>query len=658
MVVADQYTIRSENLVRYTFGPDGAFGNLITDGRGYLTGRIGEGAAAKDIRLDWNAMRMDPHPTVRDKLVLTLSDGIVAQMTDFGTMTAQQLELYCVVLSGGHMGNLMLDEITVRNNVVFETASGVCRVNQLSIFFVNVLADGREIRASRMPQAFAHINTPRSGVSEILQVQHLQPLTPQSSVVHPISQPAAPQIAAPVRAVNPLRPAQRNTIGAQNLMGISSSPSGGQFEITGNQMRMLVRLQQGQSSAEIVILEGNVRLKENVASNVPNEAIEILGDNVVIWDPADLTTKIRITGRTTGNDAIIKGRGVEMRAKQLELSRACNRFWVDGPGQLIAHTAQMNAPGIPSSRGSDGILQVDWNQGMASDGRVVQFSGVPDELGNRVNVLYRTADLRTELRCNIMEIRLVRQVMFFDSNAAPEPEGILFRGDGLFDVNIRNQQFDAQGKQKSQGFVSVARLDYDVKRNHLVAHGPGEMTLVFLGSSQGFGSNILAGVPATSAETLNLLSVWFSRTMQGTLLGGNAKLEITCQKVEVAFCPANSWQDRIGRQNISAARHRGYILECERLVIEEIPNPANPSESFFELLAEHSALIDGSGLFARARRIGYSQARSTVDLNGNVSIEKRLQGQARPISGGGERIVYDIQAGRFEIIESRTGIGF
>jgi len=678
MILADQFTLRSEQSVRYTFGEDGAIGRLVADGKGNMTGKVGEGAAARDIRLDWNSMQMEPHPVLKDQIVLKLDNQISARMTGFGTMTAQQLELHCVT---GTANNMMLDQITVRNDVLFETESGTCRVNQLHIFFQNRAPDGTELHSSRMLQSFAQAPVPPgkaslappsavqppAGRQVIQQVQHLQPLTLQHPVQNPVQhpvqpiplyQPSAPPVAAPMmRSVTPQRTVTRGNVETQNLMGIKSSPSGGRFDITGNLMRMRVRIQNGQSSAENIEITGNVRLKEDVAGSAPHSAIEIVGDSVMIWDPADPTTKIQITGRATGSDAIFKGRGAELRATELKLSREDNTFWSPGPGHLTVHIAQMNASGMPGNssnagNSNDDKLFIEWNKEMRCDGRVLQFEGKADRNGNRVNVTYQTR----QLWCDQMELRLNRQVMFFDDQSTVTPEAVEILCVGT--VYVKNQ-FIENGKQKSQDFAKAERLLYNIPRNYLFAAGPGELSSVFVSSAQGFAPAHSAGspVPPNTAERLAHLAVWFPDGMQGILLGNKKEVEFAGRKIYVAYCPADNWNDRIDIGSLSAARLRGYTLECEALKIEEMPNPRSPSESFYELTASKTAIVDGSGLFGKAETIRYNQGTNTVDMDGNVSAQRTVQGRSPLSVGPVGRVIYNIATGNFEAIDIRQGFG-
>ena len=330
-------------------------------------------------------------------------------------------------------------------------------------------------------------------------------------------------------------------------------------------------------------------------------------------------------------------------------------FWSPGAGHLIAHTARVNAPGIPvGSATNNDTLEVEWDKEMRFNGRVLQFEGIPsNRLGNRVEVRYR----ETTLWCNEMHIHLNRQVLFFDDPSSVPPEPITIQCAG--NVVVHNTQRDPDGRKRSEDRLSVMNLHYDVRRNYFVAEGPGEMSSVFLGSAQGFSPGNVAGNNVTrnnpAGETLNLLTVWFSNMVEGTLLGDSPKkVAITGHRVTVVFCPVNAWNDRIGRESLSAARQRGYTLECGRLIIEEMRDPANPSQSSFELTATIDAIIEGSGLWARAQTIRYNQAKSTVVMEGGASVQKTGQARFDNVS----RIVYDIERGAVQMIDVGHGIGF
>ena len=704
MILADQYAIKSAQTLQYTLGQNGAFGKFASEGKGDLTSKTGTGASTKEIFLTWNAMQMEPYSSDKDQIVLKLSKGITARMTGFGTMTADSLDLLCdfypanspaSTLPGVETpkSNVRLDHAVVKDNVLFETTSGTCRVKQLTIFFNHVI-NGRVQYSRWMPQVFTvapplapPVASGRSGLASaasqtIQQVQHLQPLTQQNlTPIQPLQLYQPPIASTPVTAPaygsrivpNALPQSPRQVAGSvetQNLLGIKSSPSGGKFEMTGDRMRMQIRIQNEQSFAERVDIEGNVRLKENPTnvsagssrtgppSNLAGTSglIEIFGETVMIWNPADTTTTISIQGHPTGGNAIFKGKGAELRANVLNISRQDNKFWSPGPGRLIANTDQIDAAGIPAGN-SDNQLVVDWNKEMVCDGQVLQFEGKPDRDGNRVQVMYQTQTLW----CTILEIWLNRRVMFFDDQSPVEPKPVEIKFSK--DVWVRNQQFDAQRKLKSIDKAKFAHLHYDVVKEYFSADGPGELSSVFLGAGQGFdrASNNLAGTQALPAnqktnDKLNFLAVWFQDTMQGTMLANNRKVDIR-GRVEAVYCPVTSWEDTIARGNISAARWTGYVMECEQLQVVEVPDPLNLSQRSMELTASTDSRIDGSGIYASAKKIMYNQAKETVQMDGSVKLQTTVEGQ-RVTHPTAESIRYNIASRVVEVIKSQGfGVG-
>ena len=695
MLLADQFKIRSEQSVQYTFGQDGAFGRFVSEGKGNLTGKTGEGASAKDVYLTWNTMQIAPHPTIKDQIVLKLGKGVTARMTGIGTMTARTLDLFCNVapstpastnrssssLPGmdSQKNNLLLESAVVKEKVVLTTESGTCNVEQLTILFTHVL-DGKVHHSHRSSQiltmsppvaprvrslfaqhtewdtvvpASASVGSHSQPIQQVQHLQSLQPLAPQQTPTV-----TTPAVTTPAPAYGSRAPRQplstpksaSGTVETQNLLGMKSSPNGGKYAITGDTMKMEVRLQDGQSSAQVVAVEGNVHLKETLAGTpAPNTAIEVTGNIVTIWNPSEPTTKITILGHPTGGDAVFKGKGVELETRELHISRPDNKFWSPGAGRMIAHTAQVSMPGMSAAK-SDSPLTVEWNKEMVCDGLVLQFVGQSGP-SDRVKTTYQKTQM---LWCDVMEIWLNRRVMFFDDTSPIEPKALKIKCSG--NVCARNEQFDVHGKPKSIDTAKgISNLHYDIEENYFIAEGPGEMNTIFLGSGQGFGSNNLAAAQAhqtqNSAENLTFLGIGFQHQMQGTLINNSKQVDIQ-GKVEVAYCPVTGWNDVIAREHFAAAARRtGYLLDCERLRIVEVPNPLNMSQSSMELTATTNAVIDGSGIFARAQNIMYNQAKGTVYMSNNVKLQK--WGQAE-ISA--EALMYNTESGSVDFIQTQ-GLG-
>jgi len=243
--------------------------------------------------------------------------------------------------------------------------------------------------------------------------------------------------------------------------------------------------------------------------------------------------------------------------------------------------------------------------------------------------------------------------MFFDDQSPVEPKAVEILC--ARDVYVQSQQLDAQGKRKSMDNAQFAKLWYSVEKNYFVGEGPGELSSIFLGSGQGFDpiNNNAASASGNknNGEQLNYLAVWFQDKMQGSLLGNSKNVEFLGRKVEAAYCPVNSWNDKIGIDNLSAARRSGYTLVCERLVIEEVPNPVNLSQSSMELTAMNTAIIEGSGIYGKSQTIKYNQAKSTVEMDGNVTIQITTSDQTTKQSAGAVR--YNIETRAIELIQAQ-----
>ncbi|MDR0520832.1 MAG: hypothetical protein LBH00_03140 [Planctomycetaceae bacterium] len=647
MIFAGRYTIRSERCVQYTFGtnPAETFGQFAADGKGNLSGKAGEGNNAKDVYLEWNEMQIEPHPLVKNQIMVKLGKGIKAQLTDFGTMTADKLDLCCNLTSSGSKQessaknkDFLLDHAIVRDNVLFETAGGTCRVNRFDIFFVNTSADGTVTQSRYTPNILTQkAPVPPGGNTDTIRlVQHLEPL---QTITPSPAQPSR-RVANHIPNTPMTMPKPAGFVATQNLIGIRSS-SAGKFAMTGNLMKMQVHHFGGQSSAEIIAIEGNVLLKENASSSAAGMGIEIGGDTVTIWNPAEMTTQIKITGQAAGGDAVFKGKGVELHANELNLARSDNKFWSPGAGRLIANVSQIRTPGT-SVQNTDDKLIVEWNKDMLCDGKVIQFFGQTGKNSSRVRVLYQTQSLW----CSIMEIHLSRKVMFFDDQSAIEPKAEMIRC--AHDVYIRNRQVDAKGNQKSIDTANVAKLQYYVEKNYLAAEGPGEMSSTFIGSGSGF-DKTLPSAGAQGGSKLNHLAVWFQDGIQGTLVGSSKIADIT-GRVIAAYCPAASWDDTIAMENVAAARKKGYTLECEKLRIAEVPNPVKQEDLSMELTASGNAVIDGGGVYGKAQTIKYCQSKSVVHFDGDVKIRTALSGQTTNHTA--KSIQYNIETGSVNLVQA------
>jgi lipopolysaccharide export system protein LptA len=569
---------------------------------------------------------------------------------------------------------------------------------------------------SRLPSTNSEIIRIPSTVQKfqpIQQVQLLQPIQPnlstipqqtaghvQDSGVVPLyqAQPSPPVGSQlPVLVQPNSRPAVADSVATQSLLGIQPQNSV-QYAIVGKQMSMQVVYNDGRSQVETLLVEGNVRITENAAveqlSNV--NIIEITGEEITVWYPSTPETQILITGKQL--DAVFRGRGIELRAKEINIARSSNKIWVPGVGRLIADTNSnvttkyfqpQNSPttnsaptphptnsptslaplksAVPGTNvatntvgnaqtgnnniqnGKDNRLLVDWNESMIFNGKVLQFRGKPDRNGNRVRAIHQDK----EIWCDVMEIHLNRLILFFDDKSKAKPEAEMIQCAN--NVFIRSREFDEHNQLKTLSSAEFGKLRFYVASNYFVAEGPsdrpGVLSFTSLGSDEGF-SNANLGLPeslssktANNGGLLKYLSIWFHDHIQGTFLGGQRNVEIS-GRVQAAYLPVNSWDDHIGIDNLNIARKNGYILECEQLHIVEMPDMNNGvtgnNQNALELTALGNASIDSSKFYGKAQTIKYNQAKTLVTFDGNAKIHTFEDGKKSEQTAA-ETIQYDIK---------------
>jgi hypothetical protein len=365
---------------------------------------------------------------------------------------------------------------------------------------------------------------------------------------------------------------------------------------------------------------------------------------------------------------VFAGRGVEMIAQEINIDRASNKVWSQGAGQLTANvkagtgsslagltgnTATNNAanntlaPVKIANSAADEKLFVEWNQEMRFDGQKIQFLGKADRLGNRVRAVHQDR----AIWCDIMELHLNRVVSLFDDDkTAAKPQGEMIQCAG--DVYVISTEYDAMRQKKSADSARFAKLRYQIANGGFVAEGPGVLRSTQLGSDKGF-TDTKAKLPAATvganAGKLNYLSVWFQNYVRGTFMGTQRNVEIQ-GRVQAVYCPVNTWDDVIDIENLSAARHQGYIMECETLQINELPDPTVGGKLSAELTASGNATIDGSKVFGSAKTIKYNQAKSTVIFDGSAKIHTTENGRKSDQSA--EMIQYNTETGAIILNQS------
>ncbi len=733
IVLENRYTIRGQKGFEYIMDPTGELGKLTSLGEGALSGNFGEPGRPRNLFLSWHLMQVMPDPENKDLMIVKMWDGIAANQEGFGTMTAGKLDLWCrreqqasaktpakatpntprvPGLGAGGRGGIKPVVAVVSDKVHFENESGVCNVNRMEVTFQDAgetaLAVVGGVQTGWMPPPLAPMvvsgregNRPQSMTwptrqltaaptndsiqNDIRLVQHLQPLQKQSPQK---TQPVPLYEATPNPALtNQTRPtivtntptststtSKPTSVATQNLLGLQSTGSPAKYEITGNVMQLQVRSDElGNSIVDTIRIKDQVKMVETVLDSTQGDLIEVLGDEVRIWNPSTPHTQVLITG-TPAQDAEFRGRGARMVAGEINISKPENKIWSRGMGRIRIDSDKTEGvmaskgfgstgdaplvplkPRTPPTQPESSPLVVQWNELMLFDGERIFFRGIPDPHGNRVRALFQDKSIW----CNKMEIQLNKVVNFFEKESETDipTEAETIRC--LHDVYILIQEKDEHGNQQSISEAQFEKLSYQVKMNFFVAEAlePGMLQRTFFSSGGGLGeTKATHGAVASNfeqknagEEALSFLSVWFEREMHGTLLPGRMDVEIN-GAVKTVYCPVSSWDDKIGRDNIKAALRLGHILECETLRIVQMPDPLNSNQGTLELTAKEDAAIEGGKLFGRAREIRYNQAKSLVVFEGNATLHKTENGKRTENSA--EAFEYNLDNGAVKVRQS------
>ena len=659
----NRYVFRSTKGFFYKMNPNGGAGTLTSSSPGNLQGTLGEGDQLKKVSATWNAIQMEPYQFDSKQVLVKMEGGVMFDMQGFGKMTADTFHLLCFVSEGtpgktsdsallGGVGAFTPDRAAILGKVHFENENGTCDVRQMDIVFETVAPEGKVQRSRWTSQLFCETPprfTPRHAgfvvnpvVSSgrvltaadssprnppkpaILQVQHREqravgaPPQPRPTTVQPAIAnqgplpPVSPVTSSASSASSATPSAAPSNSGG--FLGLRSGASRSAYAITGDRMKMLVQSKAGHSEPSVIQLDGNVRIVEKLTGSVTGEAIEILGEEVGVWNPSAPDTKIQIKGRSP-KEAVFQGKGVTLRAMEINISRAENLIWSDGAGRLLAIVpaqSSMQAEQMPmaplgaAKPGDDNRLLVDWNEQMSFDGKTLVFQGKPDQSGIRVRAIYQN----TRIFADVMRIYLNRLVSFFDdqSDVPAKAEFI----ECARNVYVQTEEIE-NNRTRSVSTGLFAGMGVYVETGDFVADGPGEIQRTFVNDGKGF------SVPGTSRPQgsqgeLAHLYVRFHKNLRGNYLTNIVEIN---GKVLCMYCPVNSWDTKLGIEDQNSVAKRGYLMDCEKLEIVQMPNPNGETQNV-ELTASGRATIEGvNNLFAAAETIKYSQAKGLVVFDGN-----------------------------------------
>jgi len=692
----NRYVLQSTKGFFYKMNPNGGIGRLVSSSPGNLQGTMGEGDQLKKVAATWNALQAEPYQFDPKQVLIKMEGGILFEMQGFGKMTADTLHLLCFASEGassptpnktpdsallGGVGALTPDRATILGKVHFENENGTCDVQQMDIVFETVAPDGKVLHSPRTSQLFCE-TPPRFTLRhnpvvspERLEPDFRNPLKPIFQQVQYREQrtfgsspQARPAVAQPVIAnqgpspgITTAAPVTSNPVAVKSepggFLGLRSGTSRSAYAITGDRMKMLVLSRGGHSEPRVIQLYGNVRVVENVVGLASGESVEILGEEIGVWNPSTPSTLIQIKGKPP-RDAEFRGKGATLRAMEINISRADNLIWSDGAGRLfavvpdsgnglpsVAIDQRNTKPGsmpIASKPGGDNRLVVDWSEQMSFDGKTIVFLGKQDQSGIRVRAFYQ----HTRLFADVMRIYLNRLVSFFDdqSDVPVKAESI----ECSKNVYVQMEEFE-NNQPKS---VSIGRFEgvrVYVETGDFGADGPGEIQRTFVNDGKGF--SVSGSAPPKGLQIpksgLAHLYVSFHKNVRGNYLTTIAEIN---GSVRCMYCPVDGWDTKLGIEDQNSVAKRGYLMNCEKLMIVQMPNPGGETQSL-ELTATGGTTIEGvNNLFAGAETVKYNQAKGFVVFDGDNFRKATVHAGKKQTSA--QKLEYNMETGALQVLNA------
>ncbi len=466
-------------------------------------------------------------------------------------------------------------------------------------------------------------------------------------------------------AANHATSSSPDSLGIQSQAGPARPDADRQhFKIAGGslQARMKLNNQQIEDVAEIEIRDG-VRLEEIQTAVAGEPSTLIQGDRLHGTNLFSQNPVVNVTGRPAHCEA----RGLGLTGSNINLNRATNHLWIEGPGRmdfpLHGNTFGLSlAPGQPNNM--SGKLLIDWQKGMEFDGTTAKF----EESVSAAAPQFR-------LQTAFLEAKLKRPISFSDPNLQNQDQN----DNGVEElrchggVYLENHSLDDRRQPLSYDRMQAADLAVNLQNGALTAGGPGWLNRVFVNSIDRK-QNQVPGVPGAPAANdtppnpgqmnnqLYCLHVRFQESITGSfpgLLSGRTYQGelIFKDQIRAAYAPVFDWSAMIDPQKQEKLGPKGFLLHCNQLKFNQVPSPAGNGQST-EVEASGNAVVEGGdGVFtARGQRIAYDEAKNLLTLEGDgrtyAELYRQLQPGAPYSKTTARKFRYNLKTGAINIIDA------
>jgi hypothetical protein len=454
--------------------------------------------------------------------------------------------------------------------------------------------------------------------------------------------------------------------------GQRAAPSEQQFRVASSKMEIHLAVRGPKTAVAELFLDGKALLVEAKTAKPEDKPLVVTGDRLEVFRADVPETKIVVIGKP----GKVEARGLALAGPEIQLERATNLLWIDGPGRMTgpAPVDQSLAGGTapaakpvakqPAKPVDPGNLDVTWTGRMQFDGHTAHFER---------SVVAHTATwlIRTET----LDAALQRTIDFAhppNPNSKAEPaalEQLVCSGGPRGVVELENRSTN------ETGLSSIDRMEApDLALNRTTggidAHGPGWVSSVRRGAAAAASRTTPPGGPQAKPKAvankkppaqapsdpnaLSFLAVHFARSISGNMY----RRELTfSNQVKCIYGPVLAWDAKLDVENPDQAGPDAINLTTDSLTVREAPGRQAGQPGWLELETEGNTQADGMGITARSHRLTYAQEKSLMVLEGdgvsNASVFRQTTPGGPVSTTAASRILFWPSTSRIEVDNGR-----
>jgi lipopolysaccharide export system protein LptA len=400
----------------------------------------------------------------------------------------------------------------------------------------------------------------------------------------------------------------------------SAAPGLGQkFYLLGELIRISILRRGEETALDQVAVEGSVRLQDAPFQGALAPSMEIVGDALELTGGMAEDAVVTVFGKP----AQVRAPGMAVRGSNIHLHRGHNRLWMEGPGSMqLPLTSDLQ--GQPLDKPTN--ISVAWQQGLEFNGSVANFGG-------NVEV---TTDHQWA-RADALAVTLAQKLDFANVQPGAKPEVHEIAFDGRFALESRS--LDKHGQLASIDKMQSQTMKVNQQSGRLEAAGPGWVSSVRLGSAAA--SPLLGGAavgaaggarphaaprePAPSEPQFAYLLVEFQLQIVGNLYQRQVDFQ---RHVRTVYGPVADWNGTLDVDRPERLPEGGVVMNCQQLTLRQMPG-SYADTTTLEMEATGDTVVEGRGFTARAARIGYTDEKQLLILEGDGRRDAELTRQTR-----------------------------